>query len=89
MSLDKVRKQEIRKLQVTGGSGNKDKETGTYIISLPKKWIQQMGLKKGSNLSLVKQADNSLVILVSHKADLQQPDSNFVNQILDGIKMMI
>ncbi len=62
MSRDQVRKQEIRKLQVTGGSGNKDKETGTYIISLPKKWVQQLGLKKGSNLSLVKQADNSLVI---------------------------
>lgn len=33
--------------------------------------------------------DNSLVILVSHKSDLQQPNDNFVNQVLNGIKLMI
>lgn len=34
-------------------------------------------------------SDNSLIVLVSHKADLQLPDENFVSQILTGIKMMI
>ena len=34
-------------------------------------------------------SDNSLVVLVSHKSDLQQPDDSFVHQILNGIKMMI
>lgn len=33
--------------------------------------------------------NDSLVVLVSHKSDLQQPDLNFVNQILNGIKLMI
>ncbi|MCE7735292.1 MAG: hypothetical protein GPJ54_10470 [Candidatus Heimdallarchaeota archaeon] len=33
--------------------------------------------------------ENSLVILVSHKSDLQQPDEIFVQQILNGIRMMI
>ena len=34
-------------------------------------------------------SDNSLVVLVSHKSDLQQPDDSFVHQILNGIKTMI
>jgi len=33
--------------------------------------------------------ENSLVVLVSHKSDLQQPDDTFVDQILNGIKTMI
>ena len=32
--------EELRKIQVTGGS--------TYIVSLPKDWVEQMGLHKGS-----------------------------------------
>jgi hypothetical protein len=32
--------EELRKIQLTGGS--------TYIISLPKTWIDRMGLGKGS-----------------------------------------
>lgn len=41
--------EETRKLQITGGS--------TYVLSLPKKWILQNGLEKGSSL-LVRQEEN-------------------------------
>ena len=41
--------EETRKLQITGGS--------TYVLSLPKKWILQNGLQKGSPL-LVRQEEN-------------------------------
>jgi len=44
----------MRKLQLTGGS--------TYIVSLPKDWVQQMGLEKGSLVSIVKADDLSLRI---------------------------
>jgi phosphate uptake regulator len=46
--------EELRKIQVTGGS--------TYIISLPKNWVDHMGLKKGSVVSLLQRDDMSLSI---------------------------
>ncbi|HUS78875.1 MAG TPA: PhoU domain-containing protein [Patescibacteria group bacterium] len=44
--------EEMRKIQLTGGS--------TYIVSLPKDWVQQMGLEKGSLVSISKLDDLSL-----------------------------
>jgi phosphate uptake regulator len=46
--------EELRKVQVTGGS--------TFIISLPKNWVSQMGLQKGSVLRIVHRDDMSLLI---------------------------
>ena len=46
--------EELRKVQVTGGS--------TYIISLPKTWVDQMGLKRGSVVSISRKDDLSLNI---------------------------
>jgi phosphate uptake regulator len=46
--------EETRKLQMTGGS--------TYIISLPKEWITQNELKKGSSLLIRQEEDGSLAI---------------------------
>ena len=50
-----MEERETRKLQVTGGS--------TYILSLPKKWVSQIGLDKGSLVTLVKQGDESILII--------------------------
>jgi len=55
MSETKRETREVRKLQITGGS--------TYILSLPKKWVIQMGLEKGSRLDLVMQNDGSIAIV--------------------------
>jgi phosphate uptake regulator len=46
--------EELRKIQVTGGS--------TYIISLPKTWIDKMGLKRSSVVSIIQRDDMSLSI---------------------------
>ena len=46
--------EEMRKIQLTGGS--------TYIVSLPKSWVQQMGLDRGSLVSISKSDDLSLRI---------------------------
>jgi phosphate uptake regulator len=46
--------EELRKIQVTGGS--------TYIISLPKNWIDKMGLKRSSVVSITQRDDMSLCI---------------------------
>ena len=47
--------EETRKLQITGGS--------TYIISLPKRWVIQNGLEKGSQLLIRQEENGSLAIL--------------------------
>ena len=43
-----------RKLQVSGGS--------TYIVSLPKVWVEQMSLSSGDSVSMTKNENNSLTI---------------------------
>jgi len=45
-------KEDVRKIQLTGGS--------TYIVSLPKRWVEQVGLKRGSMVSIVQREDLSL-----------------------------
>src|ERR671912_98253 len=46
---------EIRKVQFTGKS--------TYILSLPKSWIEEMHLNAGDQVALIRELDNSLSIL--------------------------
>ena len=43
---------EIRKLQLVGGS--------TYVLSLPKKWIDSMQMQTGDQVSIIKNPNNSL-----------------------------
>jgi len=45
---------EIRKVQVTGGS--------TFIISLPKKWVKSVGLQPGSAVLMSTLRDGSLIV---------------------------
>jgi len=47
--------EETRKLQITGGS--------TYVISLPKRWVTQNGLEKGSQLLIRQEENGSLAVL--------------------------
>ena len=44
-----------RKVQVTG--------RGSFIISLPKEWVQDIGLKKGSEIDFNVQTDSSLILV--------------------------
>ncbi len=45
---------QIRRLQLTGGS--------TYIVSLPKTWIDELHLKKNSNITLIKNRNDSITL---------------------------
>lgn len=47
-------KEDVRKIQLTGGS--------TYTISLPKRWVEQMGLTRGSMVSIVQREDLTLTL---------------------------
>ncbi len=46
--------EELRKIQVTGGS--------TYIVSLPKTWVEQMGLQRGSVIRISQKDDLTLCL---------------------------
>jgi len=46
---------EVRKLQLVGGS--------TYVLSLPKKWVDDLNLKTGDPVSIIKNVNKSLSIL--------------------------
>ncbi|MGB6464235.1 MAG: phosphate uptake regulator PhoU [Nitrosotalea sp.] len=50
-----LNEKEVRKLQLVGGS--------TYVLSLPKKWIDELNLKTGDPVSIVKNVNKSLSIL--------------------------
>jgi phosphate uptake regulator len=51
--------EETRKLQYTGGS--------SYIVSLPKKWIQDLGLKQGDHVVILRQGNSVLQISPASK----------------------
>lgn len=53
---------QIRKLQLSGGS--------TYIISLPKSWVDSLNLKVSDNITLIKNLNKSLT-LYSEKEKIQ------------------
>jgi phosphate uptake regulator len=61
---------EVRKLQVTGGS--------TYIVSLPKRWIIQNQLKKGSSIKLHEEEGGVLSIFPSDSLKVQKTDVAFI-----------
>jgi len=48
-------REEARKVQVTGKS--------TYIVSLPKKWVDEVKLKRGEQLNVLEQDDLSLLLI--------------------------
>jgi len=45
---------QIRRLQVTGGS--------TFIVSIPKTWIDELQLKKNSSITMIKNPNDSITI---------------------------
>jgi phosphate uptake regulator len=51
--------EETRKLQYTGGS--------SYIVSLPKKWIQELGLKQGDHVVILRRGNSTLQIAPASK----------------------
>ncbi|MFN3528077.1 MAG: PhoU domain-containing protein [Candidatus Altarchaeaceae archaeon] len=65
---------EIRKIQLTGKS--------TYIVSLPKKWVEKYKIKKNDSVSLTLQKDGRLVIVPKEK-EIETKEIN-VDNLNDG-----
>jgi len=55
---------ETRKIQVTGGS--------TYVVSLPKKWIETVNLKPKDQIALVPQPDMSILLIPRNELRLKE-----------------
>jgi len=52
---------QFRRIQLSGGS--------TYLLSLPKKWIDELKIKVGDNVAIVKNSNESLSIYPREKSD--------------------
>ncbi len=46
---------DVRKIQLTGRT--------TYIVSLPKRWVEGLGLESGSLVTFIKQPNNALLLI--------------------------
>ncbi|MEM3615692.1 MAG: phosphate uptake regulator PhoU, partial [Candidatus Methanomethylicia archaeon] len=58
--------EEIRRIQLTGKS--------TYTVSLPKKWVSEMGLKAGSSIVILREGES----LILTPKDLVKSKTNFL-----------
>ncbi|MDH5697068.1 MAG: phosphate uptake regulator PhoU [Nitrosopumilus sp.] len=50
---------QTRRMQLSGGS--------TYIISLPKNWIEELKIKVGENVTIIKNSNQSLTLIPNEK----------------------
>jgi len=65
---------EYRKLQRTGRA--------SYIVTLPKDWVQDMGLEAGHQLALKKQADSSLLLIPRTALEkIAEPKESTLNEV--------
>lgn len=62
MSEQTALQEEVRKVQLTGRS--------SYIISLPKKWVEEMSINPGDRLTFLRQSNASLLLLPATAAKL-------------------
>ncbi len=71
--IEEQRKEDQRRLQLTGGS--------TYILSLPKEWITRNQLKKGSLIALSEEDDGTLKVIPS-KLEKQEKKEEITIKVL-------
>ena len=69
MMSTKTKNIERRNIQISGGS--------TYVISLPKKWIEKLNLKNGDSMQIVNNPNNSITL----SADSIQEESSVYPEI--------
>lgn len=62
---------EIRRVQITGGS--------SYIVTLPKEWINSVNVKKNDPLGMISQSDGTL--LITSKMIEKKPESTKIFEV--------
>lgn len=69
------KREETRKLQLTGGA--------SYIISLPKKWVNEMHLKKGDVISITVN-DDGTILLSPANTRIEKPNLGVIRVSADS-----
>ncbi len=67
---------DIRKVQMTGGS--------SFIITLPKDWVNRMGVEKNDSLGIIQQNDGTLLITPEASKRFERTKVINVDDIIDG-----
>lgn len=62
---------QLRKVQLTGGS--------TYIISLPKEWASEVGIKPGDYVQVIPQPDQTLLLVPGEK--VEEPSEALIDAV--------
>jgi phosphate uptake regulator len=57
----------IRRVQLTG--------RGSYIVSIPKRWVEEAGLRKGGRVEFSRQEDRGLLLIPSDRARFEDDNS--------------
>jgi len=63
-------RENVRRVQVTGKS--------TYIVSLPKRWIEEVGLERGETVTILQQNDKSLLVIPKNVKPPERPSEETV-----------
>ena len=69
--LSSNRKEDIRRVQLTGKS--------TYIVSLPKKWVDEVGIEKGDSLTVIPRNDKTLLLVPISVKRPEKPQEVVIN----------
>jgi phosphate uptake regulator len=64
-------KEDVRRVQLTGKS--------TYIVSLPKKWVDEVGIEKGDSLTVIPQKDKTLLLVPKSMKRPDKPQEIVIN----------
>ena len=60
---------QTRRIQISGGS--------TYTISLPKKWVDELGIKNGDNMTIIKNSNRSMTVFLGLDSEKQATKAIF------------
>lgn len=64
-------KEDVRRVQLTGKS--------TYIVSLPKKWVDEVGIEKGDSITVIPQNDKTLLLVPKSMKRPDKPQEIVIN----------
>jgi phosphate uptake regulator len=64
---EKIEKDESRKIQFSGRS--------SYMVALPKRWIEEMGIRAGDRVMVRRQSDSSLLITSETKGAINREEA--------------
>lgn len=69
---------QTRRIQISGGS--------TYTISLPKKWVDELGIKNGDNMTIIKNSNQSMTMFLGLDSEKQAKKAIFAISQKDSVE---